>query len=473
MNARLLALYHRLPVPARSAAATLRGLYLKRWRHGADSERLVEAARERESWSEDRWRTWREERLAYVLHRAATTVPYYQRLWAERRRAGDRASWEVLAHWPVLEKDAVRANPRAFVADDCDVRRMFREDTSGTTGKPLTIWRSRETVLSLYAVARARTRRWYSVAEGATWARLGGQLVTPVRQRRPPFWVWNRAMRQLYMSTYHLAPDLLPYYLDALERHGVTYLAGYTSALVALARAVLRTGRRLPPMRAMFTNAEPVRDPDRAIMSTAFGGPVCETYGMAETVAAASECPAGGLHAWPEIGFVETADPDAGDDGDFICTGLLNANMPLIRYRAGDRGRLAAPGTRCRCGRALPLFGKVDGRTTDLVVTPDGREVFWLNPVFYGLPVRESQIVQESLGELRVLVAPEAGFGATEERLLRERLAERVGDMTVTVERVADVPRTSAGKLRAVVCRLSPEERSRAGREPRLTASVR
>jgi len=133
-------LYHRLPYPLRVLAVSARGYYLRWWRYGPETDCLVEEALERETWSLNRWKAWQEERLAYVLHRAATQVPYYRDQWQERRRHGDRASWEVLANWPILKKEPLRANPRAFVADDCDVRRMFHLHTSGTTGTPLSLY---------------------------------------------------------------------------------------------------------------------------------------------------------------------------------------------------------------------------------------------------------------------------------------------------------------------------------------------
>lgn len=465
---RLLALYHALPAPARSAAATLRGWYLNRWRYGRATARLIEEALERESWSAARWSAWREERLGRLLHRAATQVPYYQEYWVSRRRRGDRASWEVLEHWPILDKDAVGRAPRKFVAVDCDRRRMFHEQTSGTTGTPLDIWRSRETVQLLYAIAAARTRVWDGVPAGARYARLGGQLVVPIAQRRPPFWVWNAAMRQLYMSSYHLAPDLIPSYLDALQRYRISYLAGYTSSLVALAQEALASRRDLP-MAAAYTNAEPLSAEQRATIAAAFHSPVRETYGMAETVAAGSECPSGRLHLWPEVGIIEVV-----GDGEFVCTGLLNTDMPLIRYRVGDRGRLGpAEGGACECGRSLPILAAVDGRVTDLLITRDGRQVFWLNPVFYGLPVRQSQIVQERLDLVRVRIAPATTFGPIDEHAIVERLRQRLGDVRVVVERVAEVPRTSNGKVRAVVCGLSAEERESALQATRSMAAAR
>src|SRR5690606_20279257 len=227
-------------------------------------------AHERESWSPAEWQAWTEERLAYVLHRAATRVPYYRDHWAERRRRGDRASWERLENWPVLEKEEVRRAPERFLADDIPAGQVFREMTSGTTGTPLVVMRSIETTRALYALSLARTRLWHGLSLRDRWGMLGARPVAPPRSRRPPFWVWNAALRQLYMSGSHRAPDLVRHYLDALARYGVVYLYGVTSSLLVLAQEVLALGRRDLRMHVVITNAEPVFEHQRRAIEEAF-----------------------------------------------------------------------------------------------------------------------------------------------------------------------------------------------------------
>lgn len=98
-----------------------------------------------------------------ALHMCCIVLPRVYRnreQWAARRRRGDRASWEYLENWPILEKNSVKANPCTFVADDCNVRLMFREDTSGTIGKSLSVWWSKETVRKWYALSEAQIRYW-------------------------------------------------------------------------------------------------------------------------------------------------------------------------------------------------------------------------------------------------------------------------------------------------------------------------
>src|ERR1041385_6666581 len=99
-----LQIYHKMPAWSRSFAASLRGYYLNSWRYDKNTERLVEEALERDFWSESEWRKWRENRLSFVLNRAATKVPFYRERWAQRRQRGDNSSWEYLENWEILEK---------------------------------------------------------------------------------------------------------------------------------------------------------------------------------------------------------------------------------------------------------------------------------------------------------------------------------------------------------------------------------
>jgi phenylacetate-CoA ligase len=468
-----LGVYHRLPAPARNVAASIRGLSLARWRYGPETERLVEQALEREDWPEAAWRGFREERLTRLLHRAATRVPFYRAYWEERRARGDRRSWERIENWPLLTKEALRRSPRAFLADDADPRRMYRERTSGTTGLPLDVWWPRETVRAWFAIYEARIRRWNGVRREERWAILGGQPVVPPDARQPPYWIVNRPMRQLYLSANHVSPETAPAFVEALRRWQPTHLVGYPSSLAFLARESARRGVPRPAsLRVVVTNAEPLLPWQRDAIADGLCPVVRETYGMAEIAAAGSECAAGALHEWPEAGAIEVFRDDedrpaeTGETGRLVCTGLLNRDMPLVRYAVGDRGRTAS-GERCACGRRLPVFAAIEGRSNDLLVAPDGRRVFWVNPVFYGLPVRGAQIVQEERDAVTVRIVPGDGFGAADRSAIEERLRLRLGRVRVAFEECEAIPRGPNGKFRAVVCRVptgTPERTAEAAR---------
>jgi phenylacetate-CoA ligase len=461
----MLRLYHRFPGPIRSLVATSHGFYLRSWRFGPETEALAAEAIEREKWSHNQWKSWQSERLAYVLHRAATRVPYYREQWASRRRRGDHVSWEYLENWPVLEKEPLTANPKAFLADDADVHRMFYDHTSGTSGIPLSLWLAKDTVRRWFAMIEARWHRWYGVSRHDRWAMVCGQLIAPVGQTKPPFWVWNAGLKQLYMSSYHLSPDFISSYLEALQQYHVKYLFGYSSSLYALAQEALRLNAR-SWMQVAITNAEPLFDHQRETISEAFSCPVYQTYGMSELVSAASECEHRQLHLWPEVGWTEVLEQGRpvlnGDSGDLVCTGLLNVDMPLIRYRLGDRGMLGKPEAACACGRTLPLLASLDGRTDDLLYTTDGRSLGRLDPVFKAkLPIRGAQIIQEALNRVRIRYIPTADFTPDAGRSIVKRLQDRMGKVEVVLEAVTELPRDAAGKFRMVKCELPEHEKAR------------
>lgn len=456
MHPIFMTLYLRLPPALRAVAASARGWHVRSWRYGPETDGLAAEALEREGWDSDRWKRWSEERLAHLLDSAARTVPYYRDYWAEQRRKGNRASWEILGHWPVLRKETLREDPSRFLADTCNPKRMWCDQTSGTTGKPLRIWFGPRAVKEWYALQEARTRGWHGVSRRDAWAILGGQSVVPHDVKRPPYWVTNWAMNQLYLAANQISPSRAGDYAEAIRRHGATHLVAYPSSAALLCSWLPDRALASERFRVVISNAEPLLPAAREQIHRVFGCEVRETYGMGEVVCGASECASGSLHLWPEVGWTEILD-DASDDpcapgttGRLVCTGLLNPDMPLIRYEAGDRGTLSSS-NRCACGRNLPIISSIEGRSSDVLRTADGRRVFWVNPVFYGLPVREAQIVQESLESTRVVLVPAMQYNEDTAKSIRDRLRERVGDIRVSIEIVEQVPRGPNGKFRPVI----------------------
>ena len=463
-DSRLLQIYHRLPPPARSAVASLRGYYLNYSRYGVETETKVAQALEREFWSRVKLEEWRNNRLAHILERAATKIPYYRQQWETAGNSNSDA-WQTLVNWPVLRKNALRGNKAAFLADDVNPKRLFLEHTSGTTGTPVEFWSDRATQQSWYALAEARWRHWYGVSRRDRWAIIGGQQVVPFKQEKPPFWVWNAGLNQLYLSALHIKPDFLSHYLDAIRRYKIVYLYGYSSSLYWLALAALEKKVTLD-LKVVLTNAEPLYDFQREAMRKAFNCPVRETYGLCEMVCAMSECEFERMHLWTEAGVAELLDDNdepvkPGEAGKLVCTGLLNEAMPLVRYEVMDEARFAPADYQCPCGRGLPVVDKILGRLDDTITTKDGRRLALLDIVFGShLHIKEAQIVQETLDLIRVRVVPANGWSEVDSREIKAAMLERMGETEIRVEVVDEIERTFAGKLRVMVSKINSQHQS-------------
>lgn len=102
------------------------------------------------------------------------------------------------------------------------------------------------------------------------------------------------------------------------------------------------------------------------------------------------------------------------------------------------------------------MLAAIEGRIDDVLITPDGRRIGRLDPVFKAdLRIREAQIVQHEPDRVEVLVVPGAGFSPESSRDLRSRLVARLGQqMRIEIREVAGIPRGANGKFRAVLSRI-------------------
>lgn len=461
-------LYHRMPFFARNWTASMRGYYLRSWRYGSDTEQLVEEALERDRWSIEKRNEYQEDRLSRILHRAATQVPYYREMWSTRRRKGDRTSWDYLENWPILPKETLRTNPVSFIADDCDPKKLYVDNTSGTTGTPLRLYLSRAMNHHWYALFEARWRRWYGLSRHENWAILGGQPVVATNTTKPPFWVWNSALKQLYLSANHVSALNAGAYLQALKNYEITHIVAYTSSITFLAQqlGLLEAKLELPHLKAIVTNAEPVFEWQRATLETVFQCPVHETYGMGEMVTAASADIKGRLRLWPEPGYLEILGDNSdeqleiGEIGRLIGTSLMNECMPLVRYSIGDRSGFSSEEVNAIDPIQHPILLPIQGRSSDMLITEDGRRVFWVNPIFYQLPIIEAQIQQDRVGEVIIRYVPAERFKPTMLVEIENRLMGKMGKISVSFEKMEKIPRGASGKFRPVICNITPETKS-------------
>ncbi len=458
-------LYSRLPAPLQTAAVWWYGWNLQRRRYRGIFHATVEAARRNEGLPPADLAAMQLERLKVMVGHAIERVPHYRDV---ARRAGlsvaDLRSLDDLRRWPILEKDVVRESAGRLLPDGLRASDLIRIETSGTTGTPLLTYRDLEGERLWFAYFERRIRNWAGVTHRDRWAMLGGRVVVPVTRRRPPFWQYNPFMRQLYMSSYHLAPEFLDHYLEALRAYRPVYLYGYASSCEALARHVLDRGVTDLRFRVVLTSSETLFEHQRRTIERAFGCRVHDSYGSAEMVALATECEAGTLHVSPEVGVVEVLRDGRpvgeGETGELVCTGLLNRAMPLVRYRTGDAAVRGAGA--CPCGRPLPILRRIEGRVDDLLWTRDGRAIGRLDPVFKGVEnVVESQIVQEAADRIRVRLVPAARYRDEDGRRIAANLKERMGDVQVTVDIVPRIERVN-GKFRAVICLLPQRGRTQA-----------
>jgi phenylacetate-CoA ligase len=365
---------------------------------------------------------------------------------------------------PLLEKDPLRIDPKQFL--DSTRRPLFKLTflTSGSSGTPLKTYWTLGEVRDSIALREARSLKWAGVSFRLPRATFSGRLVEPSPDSAGPFYRYNAVERQVYLSAFHLSHDTAPRYAKALRTHGVRWLTGYAVSFYLLGQFILEQGLPVPPLDAIVTTSEKLTAEMRGVIERAYRCRVYEEYSTVENAVFASECESGRLHVSHDAGIVEILRVDGtacgpGEVGEVVATCLMRTYQPLIRFRLGD---LAAwDDSPCPCGRAMPVIREVVGRVEDVVVGPDGRQMVRFHGVFVDLPhIREGQIVQEALDQIVVNIVPAGQFGPGDERVLVERVRQRLGSqVTVTVQLVDSIPRTRAGKFQPVVSLLSENQK--------------
>jgi phenylacetate-CoA ligase len=452
--------YPYVPVPLQNLGISLYGLAWRRERLGGNFRRYVNGFCQREHWTPDQMHLYVTNELRRILVRAFDHVPYYTAAW---KKAGvsrgdlERMTSENLHHLPITPKQALRENPDAFVDQDVPRKAQHRYCSSGSTGTPITAICTDEDHRRFYAAREARSFGWAgcSVHEGRSM--IGGRMVVPCAASKGPFYRYNFAERQVYFSAYHISPQNTADYVEGFNKHKPQLLAGYANSYFLLARMMLEQGLSLDyKPKAIVLASEKLTLDMKNVLQEAFHARAFEEYGAVENCVLATECEHGHLHVNPDYGVLEIVDEAGqsvapGVEGKILTTGLLNETQPLIRYEIGDVGVWSA--NTCPCGRnSMPVLQEIIGRLEDVVVGPDGRELVRFHGIFIDLPhVLEGQVIQETIDRFTVKVVGKPGFGEVDERLIRNRFAQRLGEVEVNIMHVPEIPRTERGKFRAVI----------------------
>ena len=454
--------YQASPVWIQNLGVSAVGWSIRRQRFGRQFQEVSAEFADRQWQPATALADYQNERLRLLIRHAFDNVPHYRRVMdGLKLRPDDFRTAQDLPKLPVLTRDVFKTDPDSFRARNVSRRSLLRGETSGTTGSPMSVYWDKQVVV-VNAVVEWRQKNWTGLKRGDRISTLMlSRAAIPQRQARPPFWRFNRPMNQLLLSALHMRPENLPHYIAALRRFRPAALEAYPSAACLLARYLLDRGEELP-LRCVLTTSETWQRSQRDLIERAFCCHVFDYYGMAERVVFGTECEAhSGLHLNTDYGITEVVD-DAfnpvgpGISGRIVGTSLHSLGMPLIRYATTDMA--AVRQQQCSCGRAFPLLAGFEGRSDDMVVTPDGRMIpsTALTSALDRIPgISECQIIQGEREHIVVEVVRGLSYTEADTRQLLEQLRILLGQrLRIDVQFVTEIERSSAGKFRWVISKV-------------------
>ncbi len=420
-------------------------------RRGRLFHQLLQELEGNEKLSYEELVNYQNKKLRLTVQRAYREVPYYRELFDRLKLKPDEIKTaNDLRLLPILNKRDILGQEQKFVSSA--IKLKFKAYTSGTTGTPLKLFRDRFSI-NLENAAIWRQRRWTGFRFEERRATLRGDLVIPIDSTRPPFWKYILPEKRLLMSSYHLSDEFIPYYLQKLRDFQPTAIEAYPSSVYRLARYMQIHQERPIKVKAVFTSSEMLFDDQRKIIEQYFGQ-VFDYYGDAERVAYIAMCEFGNYHYAMDYSIVEFLPTEERGLCQIVGTTLHNAAMPFLRYATGDLTRLSQQP--CSCGRAFPVIETLEGRQDDYVITPSGKWIGRLDIPFKGVSnLVESQIIQEKLDFIRVLIVPSKDFTQNDRDILLKNLRRRLGSqMKIIIQRVEAIPRTKQGKYKLVISKV-------------------
>jgi phenylacetate-CoA ligase len=399
--------------------------------------------------------------LRQLLSHAGEHVPYYRELFRkERFDPRGVSSTRDLEALPLLTRAIVRER-YAELVDPAHRGKNLKKGTSGSTGTPLKFEYSMTSECWRQA-AKVRGYGWAGYRPGLKtfyyWA--------AVSAARPSLKI--RADRALRRETFvdSMKQDIASRRaaLALFREVRPNVVVCYTQSCAQFARWILDEGLRDWDDIPVICGAEAVLPGDRAVLASAFGPEIFETYGSRETMLMAAECEAhDGLHIQEENLVVEVVKDrrgaPAGEPGDVVVTDLHNFGMPMIRYVNGDVAILAKPGA-CACGRGLAKLSRVDGRRADMLVDRDGNGIPGI--VFHVLfsdarreIVRQFQAVQSESGAVVLKVIRGREYSEDAFAAITQRFSGYLRGLPFSVEFHETIAPHLSGKIRTIIAERS------------------
>jgi len=359
--------------------------------------------------------------LRALLRHAYETVPYYRRVFRERKLSpSDVKCVPDLAKLPVLTKALVRENFSDLVSQTFSKNDLI-PCRSGGTGDQFSFYITRKQQ-SWEIAAEFRAYRWAGYRFGDKCVLFWGSPIDLAKHKSMIKRFSSRLERIAVLNTYVLSEKVLGEYVSLMRRFNPEIIRGYASSVYLVARYMLENGVSDVLPKAVITSAESLLSFQRRTIEKAFGCKVFDYYGSREVGAIAAECPEHcGYHISAEnvvVEFVKDSENVAArESGKLLITSIQNFGMPLIRYAIGDVG--TSTDNVCACGRGLPLMSSIEGRVSQFMAVYD-RQLGRVVPVstaapgpfsmaLMQVPLESYRIVQESLD--RVVIKAVKGKG--------------------------------------------------------------
>jgi len=442
------------PVFLQNAAITIYNCWLYRKRHGGAYAEYVDYYRRFDSASAQEVDAERDVRAEALVRHANANSSWYARFGSKK-----------ISDFPVLEKEELLEN----LGEISTIEEKSAEVslTGGTTGASMKVLYTRNDIQDRNAILDYfRSQHGYQLGMRTAWF-SGKDLVREKDLAKGLCYRDDWVNNIRFFSTFHISERNFEAYWDAFTRFAPKFIVGFPSSVLDLCSMALDRGLSFKGcVEVFFPTAETVLPRHRDVIGKVLGCRLVDQYASSEGAPFILECAYGALHIHPLTGIFEVVDSDLqpANEGEILVTSFSTYGTPLIRYRIGDRVKLAQPNRRCACGSVFPIVEYIDGRNSDFLWSPENGRVNLGNisnctkdaPGIICFQAR-----QDAPYQVNVKIVRGKSFLQRDRESFVAALQSRLGkSVSISLDYVDDIPRENSGKFRIVKNMLCEQQMS-------------
>lgn len=329
--------------------------------------------------------------------------------------------------------------------------------TGGTTGASMKVIYTKSDMQERFAILdHFRAQHGYKLGEKTAWF-SGKNLISEADIIKGLCSHYDFINKIRFYSTFHINERNFDIYWKSLNNFKPKFIIGFPSSVYELCKMADSKGLHLThKVKVFFPTAETVLPEHREVINRVMGCKLVDQYASSEGAPFILECEAGNMHIHPLTGIFEVVNEDMqpAQEGEILVTSFITHGTPLIRYRIGDRIKQAQQNKKCNCGSIFPLIEKIEGRSTDYILSPTHGKVNLGNISNSTKNIKgiiKFQVIQHTPETVQVLIVTNQDFNSLEKTKFIAALTERLGDQLEIITKIVDdILTEKSGKFRIV-----------------------
>ena len=440
-----------------STSYSVNGMALQTLMHYKTYRETYKFLKESQWWNIEQLEQYQLQQLSKLLNHAYENVPYYTKVFDKLGlKPKDIQSIQDLQKLPILTREIVQKNINDLKATNYPESKFELSRTGGSTGLPLQFYREK-------GVWTARQKAYSKIL--MEWADRSffdrGVFITG---EKIPF-KYQLFGRTLVLSSFFMNDKYMPIFIQKIRKLKPKYFLTFPSAITNLANYMKNNSiEAFPSLEIIICYAETLYEWQQDLLEEVFQSRVFNQYGLRESAVTGGTCGHSNyFHMFPQYGIVELIGKDGrqitkeGEIGEIIGTGFHTYIFPFIRYKTDDLGVYTSK--KCECGRNYPLLERIEGRSQEFLVSKTNRLAsltgFFGLIVKSSLNVKESQLYQDTPGEIVISIVKGENYSESDTKHILENFQKRLGDeFSVSIRFVDHIPRTKRGKFQYLIQKL-------------------